>query len=302
MSNKVSRGFHRIGLVVAAIVFVVAVIFNLSSYSSSVSSNGYPVRGVPFSLILELISSFIIAAIIYGFIRLIGWAVNGFSGGDSAGELAVVDPATVAVGNIQYNNDRQVSRLLWVGIIFIPIVFVWFLFRRGYPTATRVWGIIYLLVTVWCAYHFSSEPEVAAVHPRISSGYTASQDNAASDGGRSTDYSGRPDSTKLVEFKAEDIEQAYADNTVAADNQFKDKWLIVSGVAGEISTDIFGHGYITLKTDEFDINAPEAVFIDSEKSKLSRIKKGQRIRAECIGAGDVAKTPMLKECTMLDML
>ncbi|ECG1720997.1 hypothetical protein D8Z03_25350 [Salmonella enterica] len=302
MNNKVSRGFHRIGLVVAAIIFVVAVIFTLSSNSASVSADGYPARGVPFSLILDLISSFIIAAVVYGFIRLIGWAVNGFSGGDSAGELAVADPATVAAGNIQYTNDRQVSRLLWVGILLLPIIFVWFLFRKGYPTSTRGWGLIYLVLSLWFGYHFTSEPEVAVVHPRISSSYAPTRGNTNSTDELSSAYSGRPDSTKLAEFNAKDIEQAYADNTVAADNQFKDKWLIVSGVAGEISTDIFGHGYITLKTDEFDINAPEAVFIDSEKSKLSRIKKGQHIRAECIGAGDVAKTPMLKECTMLDML
>ncbi|ENG8914407.1 hypothetical protein ABWJ81_004495 [Salmonella enterica] len=292
MSNKISKGFHRIGIVAAFIVFI-ALLFAAGVFGDA------GIQGVS---LLALLECLILATIIYCVFRLIGWAVNGFSGGDSAGELAVADPATVAAGNIQYRNDRQVSRLLWVGILIIPIIFVWFLFRKGYPTSTRGWGLIYLVLSLWFGYYFTSEPEVATVHPRISSNYVPTQGNTNSTDELSSDDSGRPDSTKLAEFNAKDIEQAYADNTVAADNQFKDKWLIVSGVAGEISTDIFGHGYITLKTDEFDINAPEAVFIDSEKSKLSRIKKGQHIRAECIGAGDVAKTPMLKECTMLDML
>ncbi|HAF5679585.1 TPA: hypothetical protein G8N93_004207 [Salmonella enterica] len=84
MGNKISKGFHRIGLVVAAIVFISAVIFNLSSNSASVSADGYPVAGAPFSLILGLILSFIVAVIVYGLIRTIGWAVNGFTGKDSA--------------------------------------------------------------------------------------------------------------------------------------------------------------------------------------------------------------------------
>lgn len=298
MSNRITLGFHRIGIVAAVIVFILLLI------AAGIFGNS-GVQGVSFDALLECL---LIAVVVYCLFRLVGWAVNGFSGNNSPGELAVTDPATVAEGNIQYNNDRQVSRLLWLGIILIPIVFVWFLFRRGYPTSTRVWGVLYLLLNIWAVSHFSDRHDVAVVHPRIDSGYTPAEQqqqpaysDSNQDTSRNTNSDGRPDSTKLAEFTAQEIEQAYADNTVAADDQFKNKWLIISGVAGEISTDVLDQVYISLKTDDFDFNAPQVYFIDSERSKLSRIKKGQHIRAECIGGGDIVKTPMLKECTLLDM-
>ena len=38
--------------------------------------------------------------------------------------------------------------LLWFGIFFFPIIFVWFLFRKGYSTLARIIGLVWLLLPI----------------------------------------------------------------------------------------------------------------------------------------------------------
>jgi hypothetical protein len=40
-------------------------------------------------------------------------------------------------------GERRVSRLLLVGLIFAPILFVWFLLGRGYANSTRTIGFLW---------------------------------------------------------------------------------------------------------------------------------------------------------------
>jgi len=45
-------------------------------------------------------------------------------------------------------QSRGVSGPLMLGIIVIPIVFVWFLLRRGYATQTRIAAFVYTAVNL----------------------------------------------------------------------------------------------------------------------------------------------------------
>ena len=110
---------------------------------------------------------------------------------------------------------------------------------------------------------------------------------------------GRPLPDELNRFTAQQLNDAYEANTVAADQRFKNKWLIVEGVVSETSTDMFGDAYVSLDVkDQF--NRPRVKFIKSEENKLAQLKNGQKISAACIGDGDVLKTPMLKNCTLIE--
>lgn len=40
-------------------------------------------------------------------------------------------------------GQRRVSRLLMMGLIFAPILFVWFLLGRGYANSTRAIGFLW---------------------------------------------------------------------------------------------------------------------------------------------------------------
>lgn len=110
---------------------------------------------------------------------------------------------------------------------------------------------------------------------------------------------GRPLPDELNRFTAQQLSDAYEANTVAADQRFKNKWLIIEGVVSETSTDMFGDAYVSLSVEnQFDM--PRVKFIKSEENKLAKLQKGQKISAACIGDGDILKTPMLKDCTLTE--
>ncbi|WP_025714273.1 OB-fold protein, partial [Klebsiella sp. 10982] len=81
--------------------------------------------------------------------------------------------------------------------------------------------------------------------------------------------------------------------------QFKGKWLIISGKVGDINTDITNSAYVAFSVDD-SFNSPQASFIESEEDKLANLRQGQYVKAICIGNGDIAKTPMLKNCTLVE--
>ncbi|MDF7676792.1 SHOCT domain-containing protein [Neisseriaceae bacterium ESL0693] len=45
------------------------------------------------------------------------------------------------------NEKREVSFLLYLGILFLPIIFVWYLLRKGHSTPARIIGFVYFSVT-----------------------------------------------------------------------------------------------------------------------------------------------------------
>ncbi|EPG2747499.1 OB-fold protein [Klebsiella pneumoniae] len=182
-------------------------------------------------------------------------------------------------------EPRKVGFLLLFGIIVFPILFVWFLFRKGYSKKARIMGIAYLVISI-IFLGGSSEDD--------------SYDDTETESVSSTSPSnGRPDVSSLAEFSAKEILDAYSANTVAADKQFKGKWLIISGKVGNINTDITDSAYIEFSVNN-SFNSPQATFIESEEDKLANLRQGQFVKAVCIGNGDIVKTPMLKNCTLVE--
>ena len=98
------------------------------------------------------------------------------------------------------------------------------------------------------------------------------------------------------ELTAAALVAAYEENTVAADNQYKDKPIDVTGVVSSINTDMFGDAYITFKAGN-EFMPPQAKFTD--KQAVANLKKGVKVKVSCIGAGDIAKAPMLKDCSLI---
>jgi len=60
------------------------------------------------------------------------------------------------------NQKRQVSLILWIGIVFVPIIFVWGLFRPGYSTASRVAGLGWMLIVLATISAVTSPPRPGA--------------------------------------------------------------------------------------------------------------------------------------------
>lgn len=108
------------------------------------------------------------------------------------------------------------------------------------------------------------------------------------------------DVTKLPAVTAADIATAYRDNTVAADQQFKGKKFKVSGVVGDINTDIMGDPYITLRGGVNQFMEPQFSFDKTALDNLAKLKKGSKVTLVCVGKGDIAKTPMSEKCSLLN--
>jgi len=103
----------------------------------------------------------------------------------------------------------------------------------------------------------------------------------------------------LPEVSAADIAKAYEENTVAADALYKGKRYKVSGKIADISTDFMGAPYLTLRGGVNPFMEPQFAFDKEDLASLAQLKKGQGVTLACTGAGDIAKTPVSKECALL---
>ena len=103
----------------------------------------------------------------------------------------------------------------------------------------------------------------------------------------------------LPTVTAASIAAAYNENTVAADQQFKDKKFKVSGTIVDINTDFMGKPYVTLRGGINQFMEPQFGFEKSDAAQLASLKKGSKVNLICIGKGDIAKTPMSGSCTLL---
>lgn len=106
-----------------------------------------------------------------------------------------------------------------------------------------------------------------------------------------------PPARVLINATAGEIAKAYEENTVSADMTFKGKTLKIVGVVTDINTDFMGRPYITLKGGVNQFMEPQFSFPKEAMGQLAEVRKGKKVTVICTGAGDVAKTPMMKDCS-----
>lgn len=176
--------------------------------------------------------------------------------------------------------SRSVGFGLGVGIFLVPLVFVWFLLRKGHSTTSRVIGFAWLALFLF----------------GVSGGERASTKSAATSSSLSQPAKSVEPAEPLPEVSAQQLAQAYDRNTVAADQQFKGKRFKVSGVVDSINTDLFGKPYVTLRGGVNQFMQPQFKLGSEHANYAASLQQGMRITLECRGRGDVAKTPMSDEC------
>lgn len=186
--------------------------------------------------------------------------------------------------------SRKVGFLLLVGIVFFPLLFAWFTLRNGYSKKSRVISFGWLVLCVVIA--FAGETEIPSSTEQSTSTSQPSQQTQQDD---AVARQQAIDALPVITSQA--LSAAYDENTVAADQQFKGKQFKVKGTVTEISTDIMGAPYITLKgTNMFQ--EPQFQFDKDDTDQLARLKKGMTVVLICTGRGDIAKTPMSDDCFM----
>jgi hypothetical protein len=108
----------------------------------------------------------------------------------------------------------------------------------------------------------------------------------------------QPVATPALVVTAKTLGKAYEDNEAAADQQYKDKALEVSGSIKAIIKGPFDEVIVELKSGN-EFLGVQAQLIKADEIKAAQLKKGQTIKLHCNGAGEVASIPMLDECTIL---
>lgn len=171
---------------------------------------------------------------------------------------------------------RAVGFGLGLGIVFLPWLFSWFTLRAGHGVVARVLAIGWAGATLFMVLG------LGALAPR----------NAT---GRAT--SSRP--TPEVQATAEEINAAYEENEIAADDRYKGKWIFVSGKVAEISKGPMGGLHMRLAVPRTLIGVNLALQ-DSEAPRAAKIKRGDAVRAICMGQMAIAKVANLGDCVLAE--
>lgn len=109
----------------------------------------------------------------------------------------------------------------------------------------------------------------------------------------------KQEADSLPTVTASAMVKAYEANTVAADQQFKGKKFKVSGTVSDINTDIMGAPYLVLQSGGTPFNAPQFSFDKAASTQLAKVSKGSKVTLICTGKGDIAKTPMSGDCSLI---
>lgn len=190
------------------------------------------------------------------------------------------------MNDVSAPTKRKVSFLLWIGILLAPMIFVWFLLRKGHSTLSRLIGFAWLVISFMVVFAF---PETG----------TSSRNTGVDPApvARSTAAAPAAPAEKPKAYLASQVAAHYDENTISADMLFKGKRVIVGGHVTAINTDFLGNPYLVLAgTNKY--SGPQFKFPKTKLTELAAVKKGADVYVICTGAGDIAKTPMFEDCEM----
>lgn len=184
-------------------------------------------------------------------------------------------------------QKRRVGFILGLGILFFPVLFGWLVLRKGHSTLARIVVLPWLLLGVLSFLFIGASIKTAFDATRASRGKTVQPESV------------QASTEPLKAYASTQVAQDYEANTVAADMMYKGKRVQVSGRIKDINTDMFGDPYVVLPgTNQF--TGPQFKFDKTQMQQIASLKKGDMLTVTCTGNGDVAKTPMFKDCLVAE--
>ena len=100
--------------------------------------------------------------------------------------------------------------------------------------------------------------------------------------------------------RAADLIRAYEANEIRADLQYKGKIVVISGQVDNISSDIMGTPFVTLKhSDDFSFRSVQCLFSRSEMEELARLNSGERIVLRGRVAGELLMSVIVRDCSIV---
>jgi len=89
----------------------------------------------------------------------------------------------------------------------------------------------------------------------------------------------------------------YHANEVSADDEYKGRRLLVTGIVNSIDKDLTGSIIVRLTTSN-QFMSVDADMRDSQKSNAATLSRGQKVSVSCTGAGMVIGSPQLSDCAL----
>jgi len=110
----------------------------------------------------------------------------------------------------------------------------------------------------------------------------------------STQAGAPSEEVKPIAVTAQEVFTDFKANTVAAEEKYKGKKLLLTGTVKDIGKDIMDDPYVTFVVGgQFEIVGVQAFFTDQEESKLSSLKKGQKVTILTEFKAEIAKSVIL---------
>lgn len=111
---------------------------------------------------------------------------------------------------------------------------------------------------------------------------------------------GKAASQPTIDVKAVDLAAAYKDNEVAADGQYKDRNLVISGRVATIGKDILDSPYVTFATDPSNpyMENVQCLFGSGDQAALASLYKGEWVRIEGRCAGKSLINVLIRDCRL----
>lgn len=99
-----------------------------------------------------------------------------------------------------------------------------------------------------------------------------------------------------MEVSASELYNAYEANEVSADQQYKGKRLLITGVVGTIGKDVLDNPYVSLKIDY--LQSVNCYFDDKNNKVLSQLSKGQKVQIIGTCKGLTLTDVVVKDCEL----
>lgn len=211
------------------------------------------------------------------------------------------------------SSPRKVGIILGILIALMPQFFAWLLLRKGHTKKARLigfgWMALWMIISL-VLHKPANRDSSASVAPAVAVAPAASPTTPVEVAPAPTPTpipapapAVKPVAQATVEPVAEPVKAytalqvstGYDENTVAADMLYKDKRVQVTGRILDINTDFMGYPYLILAGHNRML-APQFKFGKSHLSSIAALKKGAEVSVVCTGTGDLAKTPMFKDC------
>lgn len=107
----------------------------------------------------------------------------------------------------------------------------------------------------------------------------------------------RVESPAPLPVSASALWKAYDSNEVSADDLYKGRLLLITGIVASIDKDFADNIVLQLASGQM-FQSVHAKLHDSQKSSAASLTKNQRVAVLCKGSGRIIGSPMLTDCIL----